>query len=107
MKAKDDLSKDIKIKFYNETMLKQSQNVIKSTAFIIILGNIFALLPVEGILNQKQGLRFTLKTWKVVYVAVILMAAAFMLVVGITYLFQKSSFEVIGRSAWSPKYSCY
>lgn len=100
MKAKDDLSKEIKIKFYNDSMLKQSQNVIKSTAFIVLLGNIFALLPVEGIFNQKQGLRFTLKTWKVVYVAVMLVAAAFMLVVGIIYLFQKSSFEVIGRSWW-------
>lgn len=97
MKAKHDFSKDIQIKFYNESMLKQSQNVINSTAFIVMLGNVFALLPVEGILNQKRGLRFTLKTWKVVYVAVILMAAAFMLVVGITYLFQKSSFEVIGE----------
>lgn len=63
-----------------------------------MLANCFALLPVEGI-NSKSAsdLKFTWKSWKMLYVLLVLTAAIGKLCIGLVYLLKNSSFDIIGE----------
>lgn len=85
----------------NNAPIKQSnlrcRNTHNSMKFVIILANCFALLPVEGAIMSNVGyLHFRWKSFKILYSIIILLAAIFTLGTGIVYLFEMSSFEMIG-----------
>lgn len=74
-------------------------NTHTSMKFVIILANCFALLPVEGATsNNVENVRFRWKSFKILYATVTLLAAMFTLITGIIYLFELSSFEMIGKN---------
>lgn len=73
------------------------RSVQNSMRFVVILGNSFALLPVEGISSESASdLKFTWKSLKIIYVLIVLAAAVGKLGIGLIYLFKDSSFDVIG-----------
>lgn len=74
-------------------------NTHTSMKFVIVLANCFALLPVEkAISNHVEHLCFRWRSLKILYAVITLMAAGFTLITGIIYLFEMSTFEMIGKS---------
>lgn len=86
------LLKDVKIKLQKSRNLTTTE---KSLRFVVILANCFGLLPVSGVISEEESLHFKWKSSKVLYSLIMTMAASYTLIVGVIYLTQWSTLNLI------------
>lgn len=66
-----------------------NKTVLSSVKFILVMGQCFALLPVDGVMKSKLiYLKFKWKSWKCIYAICCLLCTNFMILMGTIYLFQ-------------------
>lgn len=86
---------DVRIKLPKTKCIPTTE---KSLRFIIILGNCFGLFPVCGIASAEQNIHFKFTSSKFLYSGIMATLSFCTLIVGVTYLMQRSSFSLVGES---------
>lgn len=64
-------------------------NVLSSVRFILLMGQCFALLPIDGVLsNEVTNLKFSWKSYKSFYSIIYFISTTFILLINTIYFFQ-------------------